>query len=261
MRVVAWNIRWGGKDRHAIARAVAALKPDVAVLTEYRPAGRRGDLVKEFEALGWRHHLLVHETAMTDLDLGRKPKMNGILAVSRVPIEQGDIIGPVNHPASWLHLRLPEHDFEIAGVRFLVGKKLGRRGLSEQWAWLSGVAGRAADRRLLVVGDLNTSRPRDESVTRTGDPEDYLVKLLRTGWRDVALDLDLTGSPKSFWAKGRGPGVRIDYALASPGWVLPFRSARYVTEHEGHVFVGAPGLTYPSAPLSDHAALVIEVSA
>lgn len=117
----------GGKDRPAIARAVAALKPDVAILTEYRPAGRRGDLVAEFAQLGWPHHLLVHETGIADLDLGRKPKMNGILAVSRLPIEPGDTVGPPERPSSWLHLRVPGYDFEIAGLRLLVGKKLGRQ--------------------------------------------------------------------------------------------------------------------------------------
>lgn len=257
MRIVAWNIRWGGKDRPAIARAVAALNPDVAILTEYRPAGRRGDLVEDFTQLGWPHHLLVHETAMPDLDLGRKPKKNGILAVARVPIEPGDISGPPDRPASWLHLRVPSHDIEIAGVRLLVGKKLGRRGLSAQWAWLTSTAASVARRRLLVVGDLNTSRPKAGVRPRKGGPEEALVKLLAAGWRDVAFDLDPVG--KSFWAKGKETGVRIDYALASPGWVRPFASARYVTDHEGHVFVGAPGARGVTPPLSDHAALVVDL--
>jgi len=34
VRVLAWNIRWGGKDRPGIARAVSAIKPDAAILTE-----------------------------------------------------------------------------------------------------------------------------------------------------------------------------------------------------------------------------------
>lgn len=260
MRIVAWNIRWGGKDRPAIARAVGALNPDVAILTEYRPAGRRGDLVEEFAQLGWPHHLLVHEAAMPDLDLGRKPKMNGILAVSRVPIEPGDIVGPIDRPASWLHMRVPSHDIEIAGVRLLVGKKLGHRGLSEQWGWLTSTAASAARRRLLVVGDLNTSRPKAGVPPRKGGPEEALVKLLAAGWRDVAFDFDPTGNAKSFWAKGKATGVRIDYALASPGWVKPFASARYVTQHEEHVFVGAPGGRARTTPLSDHAALVVDLA-
>lgn len=130
MRIVAWNIRWGGNDRPAIARAVAAPNPDVAILTEYRPAGRRGDLVAEFKQLGWCHHLLVHETAMVDFDLGRKPKMNGILAVSRVPIEPGDIGGPIERPQIGL----------ICASR---GKTLRSLGCGSSWERSSGVAVRA----------------------------------------------------------------------------------------------------------------------
>lgn len=80
----------------------------------------------------------------------------------------------------------------------------------------------------------------------------HLRKQLLLSWLDaMATIYDRIVHPAGFKVRG-------DYALAS--WVLPFTSACYVTEHEGHVFVGAPGGTCPSAPPSDHGALVIETS-
>src|SRR5690348_12560313 len=105
MKILAWNIRHGGGSRvAAIASAIAAHAPDVAVLTEYRAAAGV-DLRRSLHARGYRH-LLAPPLA---------PRQNGVAILSRWRLVASTRPIPAAVPAHrWLEVDVPRLRVTVA---------------------------------------------------------------------------------------------------------------------------------------------------
>lgn len=212
--------------------AIGTLAPDVLVLTEYVQGPAHDGFIAALAELGLRHCKVSTPV----------PKQNQVLIASRCFLVDGEILAPEIDPAmppNALHVKLPELDLELLGVRVPdYGRQPALRG--QAWDWLPETARRVADRPFVVAGDLNTDP--SYSRARYGDRIGQLV--------DAGFTHAVPATGASYWARN-GHGVRIDHAFVTKG--LAVASAEYVTRIGPHVFVGKPG------GLSDHAALVVEI--
>lgn len=235
MRLVAWNLNHRIRARPivpAVAEALAALAPDVIVLTEYVAHESHAS----FFALLADHglpHVLVSEFVAAN---------NRVLIASRWELEAGCIRAPalnVAIPSNVLHVVMPTPGFSLLGVRMPDFGKLPaiRRAW---WDWLERTAVGVADSPSIMAGDFNTdtSYPKARCGDRPG-------RLVQAGWQHAAP------AEGSSYFTLRGEGKRIDHAFLSKHFMT--RDARYVTESAGHRLIGKP-----AEALSDHAALVID---
>ena len=113
MRIVAWNINHRTREikiPEQFAEAIAALVPDVIVLTEYVHGPTRSAFHASLAQQGL-DNLLISE---------RRPRENQVLIASRTPLQAGPIRAPEiapSVPSNALHVRLPHKGLEILGIR------------------------------------------------------------------------------------------------------------------------------------------------
>ena len=211
MIIVAWNINHRARETKIpdhLAEAIAALLPDVIVLTEYVHGLTRFAFHAKLAELGFCNLL------MSDWRKGE----NQVLIASRTALEAGPIRAPEiapSVPSNALHVRLPVESLEILGIRvpdYSKAPKIKRA----CWDWILQTAGDVRDRPFIIIGDFNTD-PK-YSRNRCGDRIGMLV--------DSAWQLASPPDGSSFWTLG-GHAVRIDHAFVSPH--LAIGHAAYVT--------------------------------
>jgi hypothetical protein len=77
VRIVSWNIKWGGQDRGPlIAKTLRECSPDVVVLSEYQP-GVSDELLRLLKDAGLGHSHVTHPPS----------RRGGVAVVSRHPLE------------------------------------------------------------------------------------------------------------------------------------------------------------------------------
>jgi endonuclease/exonuclease/phosphatase family metal-dependent hydrolase len=237
MRIVAWNINHRTREikiPEQLAEAIAALVPDVIVLTEYVDGPTRSAFHASLAQQGF-DSLLISE---------RRPCENQVLMASRTPLEAGPIRAPEiapSVPSNVLHVCLRDEGIEILGIRVPDYSK-DPKTKRTCWDWIIETAKSVRDRPFVMIGDFNTDPKYPPS--RCGD---CIAKLVADGWQ-----LASPADGASFWTLN-GHAVCIDHAFVSG--LLRVDGACYVTKHDGHIFAGKE----PGA-LSDHAALVVDVS-
>lgn len=243
MRLVSYNIRFGGGRRVALIGAVlASLRPDVVLLQEATDPiavdriARAAGLDHVFRQGGWSVAAITRE-APDDLQWHRPGRARGFLEVD---------------PAGGDGLRL-------LGMHLPAGmSSRGERARLRSVETLLDWAGGTADDRTLIVGDLN-SVARGDVVAVAGMPL-WLRLLLRfdggirtevqdrlaaAGWVDAFRHLH-PGEP-GFTLPAVAPQVRLDYVLV-PRALLP------------NVTACAPAIDAPlAARASDHLPLIAEI--
>jgi exodeoxyribonuclease-3 len=235
--IVAWNILHGGGGRRMPEIVLSLLdhKPDIVVLTEFRPT-TGGQIAGVLADIGLRSQLT------TEL----KPGVNGMCIASRLPVVRIDGLMPA-HPNRWLGCHVPLLGLRIGGVH-VPDASAGTARL-EYWrdllavarAWCETPAGCHA----LFIGDLNSGRHGLDEEGRTFTLASRLGELATLGYRDVYRDLHPDSRDFS-WFSRSGNGFRLDGAWASPKLASAVRSVEYSQiERETRV--------------SDHAMLKIRV--
>ena len=245
MRIVSYNIRFGGGRRHAlIGDVLGALEPDVVVLQEATDPVIVGRIAR---------------AASLDHVYTRPPW--GIAAITRLPVRthawhrpgrsRGFLeLDPAGEPrVRILGLHLP------AGLSAR-GERARLRSVEELLAWYED----KADDRTMLVGDLNAVAtgdiPHVAGMPRWlrlllrfdgGIRTDVLDRLAAAGWQDAFRHLhpDTPG----YTLPARDPQVRLDYAMVPPGLLDNVRACE-------------PGATIPGAgEASDHLPLLTVLDA
>jgi endonuclease/exonuclease/phosphatase family metal-dependent hydrolase len=236
MRILTWNIlHGGGRERSPwILMEILALRPDVIVVTEAR---RRfaAQLAGAFADAG-----LVH-TLGPDAPDG----VNAIMLLSREPLEaQAPESCPDCMRPRWLEARLPGAGIRIAGVHLPEAERA--RAHAESWNFLLRSARARRSEPAVLAGDLNTWRNGPESRPRNGSTATNLGRLASLGFVDAWLVSG--GAPaESTWKAWNGEAFRLDYVLVSEPLAGAVGGARVIPPR-------------PGAKLSDHAALVVDIS-
>jgi hypothetical protein len=240
MRLLSWNLNHREqprKIRAGTAAAIAVLNPDLVVMTEYFPYGSgRQEFVEELRAAGLREVVLSSTPCPGEF--------NHILVVANQRVTRGTLLAPVDpdpcFPSNTLHIRLPDGNLDVLGVRIPDSKTRRKQFRGAAWAWIESAAAELVNCSSVIIGDFNTdpSYPASNFGDRIG-------RLVRNGWTHAAA----TG-PGSWWTR-QGLPKRIDHAFAAPG--IRVGLAEYITSVNGYCLAGQPG------SLSDHAALVVDV--
>lgn len=236
MRILTWNVlHGGGRERSPwILMEILALRPDLVVVTEAR---RRfaAQLAGAFADAG-----LVHSLGPEAPD-----GVNAVMLLSREPLRARPAAEcPRCMRPRWLEAELPASGLRIAGVHL---PEAGRtREHAESWNFLLRAARDRRDLPLVLAGDLNTWRDGPESRRRNGATATNLGRLASLGFVDTWL---ATGGPaaESTWTGWNGEAFRLDYVLVSAALSGGVQHARLVCPRAG-------------AKLSDHAALVVDIS-
>jgi endonuclease/exonuclease/phosphatase family metal-dependent hydrolase len=237
MKILAWNVNHRTQRKpvpRGVIEVIAALAPDLVVLTEYVPSATHETVVEALGGLG------LTETRLSV----RAGKSNRVLVASRWRLMDGEIQAPEIHtcvPSNALHVCLPERGIEVLGMRVpdFSPQPAIRRAC---WDWLVQTAWDVASRPFVIIGDMNVDPKYPRA--RCGDRLAHIV--------DAGFTHASPPDGASFWTPS-GHGVRIDHAFVSKHFSVT--SAEYVTEAAGHLLVGRRDA------LSDHAALVVEIAA
>lgn len=234
MRLLTWNILHGGGPRRLpeIILSLLAHKPDVVVLTEFRPS--RGSSIRA--ALN-DHGLEFHLTS-------RSPaRVNGMLLASTTPAVP--VLVP-DAPANgrWLAASLPEHNLTVAGVH--VPDDADPPAKKAYWQFLLGTAELWKTQDCVILGDFNTSRRGLDGGPKSQRCSKQLEALLGHGYVDAYRACNPDKAEFS-WFSHEGQGWRIDTAFLSPPLSKRLQNTWYsqVEREAGH---------------SDHAPLLVEVT-
>ena len=247
LRIATWNLGHqagynGGYRAPAadVARVASDLEADVLVFTEFVHSVRP-DLPAALAAVGFT-------SVETSEDLGR---CNHVLIASRRRLERGGFAGPSfdeNARSNVLHVRIPQLDLDVFGVRVPWYKSAADVG--RMWEWIGGVQAEYAGRRAILLGDLNVA-PDGGRVSR---PARQGFDSLAASWLRLA-----PAEGASYFAKRDGNiwPWQLDHIFVTPAlkpgpaeYIYATPSARLVNETASHSRDGI---------LSDHAAIMGDV--
>ena len=210
----------------------------IIVLTEYVPGKLHDKFTADLNALGFTW-IISHPSPTIR-------RQNQVLIASRMPLVEGDIQAPLISPAfpsNVLHVRVPEHGFEVLGLR--VPMPLNPEIRSKYWNWLIEAAQQLRDRPGIIIGDLN-----NDTGAKGPNGGVRFNQLKEGGWYRAPA------SGKSYWSKDGMVESRLDHALFSPHFVIG--KTEYITESGRYLFANTQPKKFNPKALSDHAILLVE---
>jgi len=252
MRLLTWNVNHRIQEKAIppqMAEAIDSLKPDVVVLTEFVDGITRNNFFAELKKFGFSYKI------SEGRDGQKRDGQNHVLIASRTTLVDGDIHVPPSEPAvppnepliplafpsNVLHVKVPDKDFEILGLRVPMPLKSANR--QACWEWIMATAKENCGRPFVIMGDFNIDR--EYSPVKCGKRFDQLADI---GMHHVpAMPLDYV----SYFPPSGGEGTRIDHAFLSRHFINP--TAQYRAESGQYLFAG----NKPGA-MSDHAVLLVD---
>lgn len=246
MRLLAWNInhRTTNKDiPKQMADSIAALEPDIVVLTEFVPGESRASFLAELTGYGFCNQLVSDKVPIENLKSGdfRIGRENHVFIASRLSCKAGYTTAPLiesSVPTNFLHVVLEEDGLNIFGIRIPdYSKQLPIKRAC--WDWLISMADKNRDVPSIILGDLNTD-PND-TVAKCGNR----IKMLEDqGWQRASPI-----ETSSFKSNGRC----IDHAFVTHHYKIT--SAQYIASKGNYIYMGND-----ANAMSDHAALILEIT-
>jgi endonuclease/exonuclease/phosphatase family metal-dependent hydrolase len=243
LRLVSWNIRYGGVGREeALAAAIRACDPDVVVLQE----ATRPEVVR-------------HLASLTGLGIFGSRRGRSLAFLSRLPIGAPVWRRPFWCRHAFLDLTLADAPVRIIGVHLsAVHAAWTERRRSLELQSLLRAVRTSGDAFHVLAGDFNTLAPGEILDPQRLPPRLRPFIWLSGGsirWRTIAAVLD-AGYVDGWRARHPGepsvptfptwdPHLRLDYI--------------FVPAHEAHRIVRCDVVTDGAASASDHFPLVAEV--
>lgn len=236
IRILSLNIRHGGGQRIArLIGAVAAMQPDVVLLSEVRASS-----VERFRAgLAGRG---LTESHWTDIDRG----INGLLVLHKPGVAQslGTLDETLPHRGHRLLLRA--HGVHLLGVHIL-SQSTDKGAKQAQWDRLLARLESMNGEPWLVMGDLNTGDASDRPASCppfTGERcfVRFIGEVGADCWRHHHA-----GKSEGTWYSHTGNPFRLDHAVCSRSLLKHVTRCDYV--HSLRI----EGLT-------DHSGLIVEVA-
>jgi exonuclease III len=237
VRIVGWNIRAGGGYRGlALGAQLRRLRPDVAVLCEFRATPPSAALALTLGELGLGHQITTADP--------RAPGVNRLLVASRFPLARIEEHRAPAEPGRWLLARVEAERPFALGAMHVPNRVSGRK-----WPFLDSVLSVAESWRdgpAVFVGDTNSGRPGiDEQSPAFNRREGaWIDGLERAGWRDAFRHVRGSARAYTWYSPNGGNGFRIDQAFVNPDLLPRLTRASH---------------TWGRARPSDHAALVIDL--
>lgn len=230
LKIVSWNIRWGGKDR--LASILAALQqhmPGVVVLSEVTGDESGGALVAGLERMG----------LFTCTPLPPPGRHLGVLIAAREPCRTVTPIATADLK-SWHVIAAEFAELTVFGIYLPWDDRK-----APYWALLHDELQRRQGRTVLVTGDFNTGLSDLDGSGEALKHAAAMAKMEMLGlydpWRAAHPEV------REFtWGQGSAGTQRLDYAYVSQH-VLP----RHINVHHSH----AERLS----GTSDHSMLIVTI--
>ena len=246
-RVVFWNIRAGGGRRAgAIGDQIAAWKPDVIGLSEFRGTPASTALAERLARSGWPHQI-----ATTD---PRAPARNALLLASRWPLRRRRVAGMPVLRARWLLAKID------APAPFTLGLLHAPNYTSPELKYpfldaILDIVGRWRLGPVLIGGDTNSGlRDLDEeNPLGPGFHREYafIAGMGERGWADAFRHLH--GERREYtWYSHQNNGFRLDHVFLSRHLAPHLTACR-------HDWGTNPAEPDRREGLSDHAAVVVDL--
>ena len=231
MRIATWNIRaGGGKRTERIAAVISDVRPDVLVLTEFRPVPGK-------VLLALLEELSYHVVAGVPSGV-----QNCVCVLSRHPIEPLAVKNTPKSHHRWVPVLIPEMDVTLLGVHVPNQSEMWNK--REFWDCVEAFAEETVEGRSVIIGDLNTALDEDCEGAPIREAV-YFKRLLEAGWVDVWRACSPEEREFS-WYSHRQNGFRLDHCLVSPS--LANSTTGAMMRHD----VRTDGL-------SDHSMLIVEL--
>ena len=223
----------GGNRAKAIVAALAALRPNVVVLSEFPPTSRGVELLSRLAEIGLSRH---------ESGLSPDPAYpNTVCIASEFPIE--DVRLPLaDSPNRHRVLEASIGGVLVVGVYFPQNEPKVAFWRNEFLPYARECVGGQA----LLIGDWNSgSHYLDETgATLYGAPEFEAMSTM--GWCDAWRRLNPDGREYTWYSRPYNNGFRLDHAFLSPSLMPRLASVQYAHETR------RPGVT-------DHSALVVDL--
>lgn len=239
MRIVSWNLNHRAARRAIpdwVADSLAAVRPDVAILTEYVPGPDHDRFRADLIASGLRF------VSTSEFVRGN----NSVLIATTEPHSLGSIKAPAIYesvPPNVLHVELTTSRVSVLGIRIPDFSKPEFRHLKRPtWEWLLSAAAELRQGHAVIAGDLNTALG-DRAAT-CGD----CLEQLAASWTHA-----IPADGSSWFSSRGGAGRRIDHAFTSPS--LRLAGARYDWTFRERTTEAAKG----NLGSPDHAMLIVDL--
>jgi hypothetical protein len=197
MRLVTWNLGHrlnGGHAPDNVITALAALEPDIVILTERLPGPARRSFLGSLAGLGLKHHLAPMPGQHS----------SHVLVASRFELVPGLLKADATHdqlPPNMLHAYTPTGVLDVMGMTSPDSGSLPARRRA-RWERLVSAATTLKHRRAVLIGDFDFGE--------RADCNDHLRQLIDAGWKH-AVPAD--GASYRMASDDAG---RLDHAFLSP---------------------------------------------
>jgi len=244
MKLLAWNIRSGGKSRITpISAVIADSGADILVLSEVRKSSQ--GLYDKLRPAGYGNPVTC--IAYREFN-GKQVECGAIAVLSRLPVESVTVEAPAPpvSEARWVEREIPAAGVSVVG---LYGPLPGEdyKGF---WKAAGSAIRKRADRPLIVAGDLNTGEKIIDGPANLFC-SDYYSDLVGNGSGNCLVDawrqIHQSATEYSWYtpSKTKPVGFRIDHVLVTRTLVNRIKDARYLQHAR-------------EDKISDHAPLLVE---
>jgi exodeoxyribonuclease III len=232
MRILSWNIKWGGQTRvPAIAAALRLHAPDIIALTEYMPRVS-APLVEALNASGYEYHALSSPP----------PRCGGVAILSRLPLELRPPTAPLEPFASrFVHCTIPTANVSVVGLYGLLQKEP----YDAFWHAVLDELAANASVPLVVIGDFNTGESLVDTCVDNFFCSNFFAQLPTRGYTDLWRHSAGRDAREFTWQGPVNP-YRLDHAFGTNATVERMISCSY--SHAERL-----------AGISDHSLMTVEL--
>ena len=203
MKILSWNILHGGGQRaNDILDAIEKEQADIVSLQEFRHGSSKQQLLDGLKAMGLDEQYVPETNSARD---------NSVIIASNSHFQAQ--VFPKNEPLPARAIRAFFPDFSELN---LIAAHLPQK--KKQAPFLHALIDLDKDfltENSLIIGDLNTGIPFEDSETKTFEHTFLFQQLLRDGWVDTWRSRNQRKREFSWISTKHKNGFRYDHALAS----------------------------------------------
>jgi exonuclease III len=233
MKILSWNIlHGGGKRAPDILDAIAKEAPDIVTLQEFRHGSSQHVLLEGLTKMG------LDEQYVPDTNSARD---NSVIIASKYSFQANIFPRDSELPARAIRAFFPD----LAELNLIAAHLPQKQKQPPYLHALNDLEAYFLEENSLIIGDLNTGIPFEDSETKSFEHTFLFQQLLRDGWVDAWRSRNKDKREYTWISTKQKNGFRYDHALVSEKLNKAIIDIRY--DHEVRL-----------SKISDHSFMVIE---
>ena len=204
MKILSWNILHGGGQRvHSILEAINQEKPDIVTLQEFRHSNSKAQLLEGLKQMGLDEQFAPETHSTCE---------NSLIIASGFSFQAQVFPKNTLPPARAIRAFFPD-----VGELNLIAAHLPQKKKQPPYLHaLIDLEPSFLSENSLIIGDLNTGIPFEDSETKSFEHTFLFQQLLRDGWVDAWRARHKNKREYTWISTKHHNGFRYDHALASP---------------------------------------------